>query len=309
DSVLAGLESIDAEELVIVHDAARPLVTAGLAGRVLAAAERVGAAVPALKVPDTLVRSRGERVEEIVSREGVLAVQTPQAFRREVLARAHASAPPDWDAPDDGSMVARLGEPVATVDGEPDNFKITWPDDVQRAEAILTARGSGPGDREDVRIGLGWDVHPLVPGRAFRLLGVELTTELGPVGHSDGDPLSHAVADALLGAAAMGDIGLLFPDDDPGCAGLSGSDLLGTTVDALRQNGYAPLQVDAVIVTDRPRLAPFRDRVRGRLAEILGVPLDAVSVKGKRTEGLGGLAGGAGVACHALARIRRTGRP
>lgn len=153
------------------------------------------------------------------------------------------------------------------------------------------------------RVGIGWDVHPLVDGRPFVLAGVVLDPTRGPAGHSDGDPLAHAVVDALLGAAALGDIGMHFPDDDPRWKGAPGVDLLERTVAILAAMGWAPLQVDAVVICDRPKLAPFREEVRNGLAGALGVPLSAVNVKGKRSEGLGGLAGAAGVECHAVAMI------
>jgi 2-C-methyl-D-erythritol 2,4-cyclodiphosphate synthase len=155
-------------------------------------------------------------------------------------------------------------------------------------------------------VGIGWDVHPLVAGRAFRLAGVEVSAEFGPAGHSDGDPLAHAVADALLGAAALGDIGQLFPDTDPRYAAFPGTDLLRHTALHLAAHGYRPAQVDAVLVVDAPRIAPHRDAIRRALAAALELPEDAVSVKGKRTEGLGGLAGGKGVACHAVATVTRS---
>lgn len=158
---------------------------------------------------------------------------------------------------------------------------------------------------EHPRVGIGWDVHPLVDGRPFVLVGVVLDAARGPSGHSDGDPLAHAIIDALLGAAGMGDIGLLFPDDDPRWKGAGGVDLLLRTTRALADAGWRPLQVDAVVVCDRPKLAPFRDSVRAALARALGLPESAVNVKGKRTEGLGGLANAAGVACHAVAMVER----
>lgn len=156
----------------------------------------------------------------------------------------------------------------------------------------------------DPRVGIGWDVHPLVEGRPCVLAGVTLTEDFGPSGHSDGDVLAHALIDALLGAAALGDVGTLFPDTDPRWKGVSGSELLARTRAALASSGWRPLQVDAVVICDIPRIAPRRDEIRAGVARALELPLDAVSVKGKRTEGLGGLAGGAGIACRAVATLR-----
>jgi 2-C-methyl-D-erythritol 4-phosphate cytidylyltransferase/2-C-methyl-D-erythritol 2,4-cyclodiphosphate synthase len=300
DSVLNGVLAAEGFDHVLVHDAARALATTDLARRVLEAARHVDAAVPALPVPDTLVHDDAGYAGPPVDRAGVRAVQTPQGFARELLLEAHRAADPAWDAPDDGTMVRALGHAVALVDGEPDNFKLTWPGDVARAEARMEG-----GAVAETRSGIGWDVHPFAPGRPTVLAGVVLDAARGPSGHSDGDPLAHAVCDALLGAAALGDIGTLFPDTDPRWTGAPGLDLLERTAEALRAAGYAPHQVDAVLVTDAPKIGPRRDEIRARLAAALGLPLDRVFLKGKRTEGLGGLAGGKGIACHALAVVRR----
>ncbi len=153
------------------------------------------------------------------------------------------------------------------------------------------------------RVGLGWDVHRLARGRPLVLVGVRLDADLGPVAHSDGDVLAHAVIDALLGAAGLDDIGTLFPDDDPRWRGAAGIDLLVRAVSRLAEAGWRPLQVDAVVIADRPKLAPHRAAIRGALALALGLSVDAVNVKGKRTEGLGGLADGAGIGCREIAQI------
>ncbi len=303
DSVAAGLAAVRGAEHVLVHDTARPLLSAALVGRVLAAARAQGAAVPAVAIADALVRGAGGRVADEVPRQALFAVQTPQGFRTELLREAHRQAPPDWDAADDGVLVRALGHPVALVEGEAENVKVTWAGDLARAEAMLAARGERTAMPS--RVGIGWDVHPLVAGRVFWLAGIEVGAEFGPAGHSDGDPLAHAVADALLGAAALGDIGQLFPDTDPRWAGLPGLELLRRTRQHLAGHGFLPVQVDAVLVVDSPKIAPHSEAIRSALADALGLPSEAVSVKGKRTEGLGGLAGGKGVACHAVATVIR----
>ncbi len=306
DSVWAGLDALGGVPVVLVHDAARPLVTAELAKRVLEAARTSGAAVPGIAVADALVRAVEGVTGEEIPRDGLFGIQTPQGFETTLLLEAHTAAPADWDAVDDGAMARAVGRTVRLVEGDPSNLKITWPLDITRAEAILVARGQRAAQEEPVnRVGFGWDVHPLAPGRAFRLLGVEVGREAGPVGHSDGDPLAHAVADALLGAAALGDIGELFPDDDPACAGIPGDELVRRTVAHLAEHGFRPRQVDAVLVLDRPRVVPFRAAVRAALAAALGIPIESVFFKGKRTEGLGALAGGRGVECHAVATVAR----
>lgn len=306
DSVRVALDTLTDASHLLVHDAARALVTTELAARVLAAAQQSGAAIPVMPVGDALVRAtHGGAVEE-VPRADLRAIQTPQGFEVDLLRRAHAAAAADWDALDDGAMVRRLGVVVTHLPGDGENFKITWPHDLARARDLLVRRGAVELTMEADRVGFGWDVHPLVPGRPFRLVGVELTAEYGPQGHSDGDPLAHSVADALLGAAALGDIGQLFPDTDPRYAGIGGERLLAETVALLATHGFAPAQIDAVLITDQPKIAPFKDAIRAQLAEITRLPLDLIALKGKRTEGLGALSGGRGVECHAIARVRRT---
>ncbi len=302
DSVRAGLAACPRARHVLVHDAARPLAGPELFRRVLEAAARFGAAVPVVPVADALVREAEGHVAAEVSREDLRAVQTPQGFDRELLVRAHDEADPAWDAPDDGALVRRLGAPVAVVPGERGNVKVTWPEDL-----VLAGRMLGGGEGMDTRIGFGWDVHRMVEGPPLVLAGVTVDPDVGPLGHSDGDPLSHAVVDALLGAAALGDIGTHFPDDDQAFAGAPGPELLVRTRRLLAEAGWAPFQVDAVLVLDRPKLAPFRERIRGALARVLRLPADRVSLKAKRTEGLGSLAGGRGIACHAVAQVRRPG--
>ncbi len=305
DSVLSGLNAAGDVEYVLVHDAARALVDGDLIRRVLDGARRHGAAIPVVPVSDTLLRHTVDRPAEEVPRSELRAVQTPQGFRASLLRRAHEAAPPDWDALDDGAMVRRLGESVTHVEGDPSNLKITWPGDLARAERWLDR---DKGTAVDERIGIGWDVHPLVPGRKFLLAGVCVSSDFGPQGHSDGDPLAHAIADALLGAACLGDVGTMFPDTDPGCAGISGLSVLHGVVAALQQQQLVPHQVDAVLITDVPKIAPHRDAIRAAVAEVLNLPLDRVSLKGKRTEGLGALAGGQGVECQAIARLSRRPR-
>lgn len=320
DSVRAGLAAAGAVSHVLVHDAARALVTTGLAALVLDAAQRAGAAIPAVRVPDTLVRDAGGFLGDEVPRAGVHAVQTPQGFRLDLLVAAHDAADPAWDAPDDGTLARAHGVDVALVPGDPDNVKITWESDLPRALAILGRRPAAttpadaepcpapdpaprPAEEATMRIGIGWDVHPFVPHRRTVLAGVVAEEAFGPAGHSDGDPLCHALCDALLGAAALGDIGTLFPDTDPRWKGAPGLELLQRTVEHLRENGFAPAQVDAVVICDAPKIGPHRDEIRANLAAVLELAPGDVSVKGKRTEGLGGLAGGKGIACHAVARL------
>ncbi len=301
DSVRRGLARCSGAAHVLVHDAARPLAGAELFRRVLEGAARHGAAVPLVPVADALVREEDGLAVADVARGSLRAVQTPQGFRLDLLVRAHDAVDPAWDAPDDGSIVRRYGVPVTGVPGERTNLKVTWPEDVLVAGRLL-----GGGESMETRVGFGWDVHRMVEGRPLVLAGVTVDPDVGPLGHSDGDPLSHAIVDALLGAAALGDIGTHFPDDDRAFAGAPGPELLVRTRRILADAGWTPWQVDAVLVLDRPRLVPFRERIREALARVLRLPPGRVSLKAKRTEGLGSLAGGRGIACHAVAQVRRT---
>jgi 2-C-methyl-D-erythritol 4-phosphate cytidylyltransferase/2-C-methyl-D-erythritol 2,4-cyclodiphosphate synthase len=308
DSVAAGLDAVAGVPLVAVHDAARPFASAELFERVLAEAEVSGAAMPAVPVTDTVIREdeRGHLAEP-VARKPLRAVQTPQAFRAELLREAHEGAPPELDATDDAGLVHHLGRPVSVVPGDGGNVKITWPEDLALAEARISTGAAGAPRTAERRVGLGWDVHPLVEGRPFVLAGITVSEEFGPEGHSDGDPLAHALADAMLGAAGLGDIGTAFPDTDERWRGVSGSEILTRTRALVAGAGWRIAQLDAVLVTDRPKIAPQREAIRERLAQLLELPPECVSVKGKRTEGLGGLAGGRGVSCQAIVALEGSG--
>jgi len=189
------------------------------------------------------------------------------------------------------------------VPGDADNLKITFPSDLARAEEILARRRGGAA--RGFRVGTGFDVHRLQAGRRCVLGGVEIASEVGPVGHSDGDALLHAVTDAVLGACALGDIGQHFPDTDRANRGRDSAELLREALALARAKGFRPVQVDAVVRLERPKLAPERARLLERLAALLGLPLDAVSIKAKTAEGLGDVGEGRAIACEALVQMER----
>jgi 2-C-methyl-D-erythritol 4-phosphate cytidylyltransferase/2-C-methyl-D-erythritol 2,4-cyclodiphosphate synthase len=286
--------------LVCVHDAARPLVSTGAVERVLAAAARDGAALLALPVRDTLQHtSDGARAERAVERGALWAAQTPQAFERSrFLDCLERAAREGLDATDDAALWERYVGPATLVPGERSNLKITDPEDLELARAILAARGTEAAT--GMRIGTGFDVHRLVPGRPCRLGGIELPHPTGPQGHSDGDAVLHALADALLGAAGLDDLGTLFPDSAGEHAGASSRAMLADVVRRVRARGFRVANADLVIATEGPRIAPHRPAMRAAIAELLGVEVERVNVKGKSLEGLGALAGGAGVAVQAV---------
>jgi 2-C-methyl-D-erythritol 4-phosphate cytidylyltransferase/2-C-methyl-D-erythritol 2,4-cyclodiphosphate synthase len=284
-----------ASEVVLVHDAARPFVTRELISATIASAERHGAAIAALPVRDTVKRvvaeGGGRRIVETLPREHIFLAQTPQAFRRDVLEQALAAAE-GADVTDEAMLVERTGIPVHIVEGDAANVKITTPDDLTNARSAAT-----------IRIGTGYDLHRLVPGRDLILAGVRIPFELGLQGLSDADIVCHAVTDAILGAAALGDIGQLFPDTDAQWKDADSVQLLRAAVDVVRAARFRVANVDVTIVAERPKLRPYIDDMRATLAGALGIDVSAVSVKGKTNERVDATGRGEAMACHAVALL------
>jgi 2-C-methyl-D-erythritol 4-phosphate cytidylyltransferase/2-C-methyl-D-erythritol 2,4-cyclodiphosphate synthase len=299
DSVSNGLRALPSADLVLVHDAARPFASSALARAVLLAAARDGAALAALPATDTVKRAEtGDRprVAETLDRSAIWLAQTPQAFRAEVLRRAfEAAGGSAAAATDESQLVERLGLPVALVPGEPGNSKITGPEDVERARARCEA---------PVAMGLGYDVHPFAAGRRLVLGGVEFEGD-GLAGHSDADICAHAIGDAVLGAAGLGDLGHHFPDTDPRWKGVSSLLLLRQIVGLAAGRGWRVGNCDVTLAARRPRIAPRVEEMRARLAEALGVSHLQVNVKATTGEGLGFVGRGEGIAAHAVALLVR----
>ncbi|MBM3308207.1 MAG: 2-C-methyl-D-erythritol 2,4-cyclodiphosphate synthase [Candidatus Eisenbacteria bacterium] len=304
DSVARGLAALRGDmEVVLVHDAARPFASAELARRVVEAVvvggER-GAVVPVVSVPDTVKRVDAGAVVATLDRSVLGLVQTPQGFTRATLADALAALG-DAVVTDDAQAVELAGGRVAVVEGEPGNVKVTTGADLETARLRL---GAAVGLDASVRVGIGYDLHRLVPGRRLVLCGVEVPFEKGLEGHSDADVATHAVMDALLGAVAAGDIGQHFPPGDPAYRGISSLVLLERVVEIVRTRGFAVRFVDVVIVAEKPRLAPFIPQMRQKLARVLGVPLGAVSVKATTTEGMGPEGTGEAMSARAVGGVR-----
>ena len=291
--------------LVAVHDAARPFVSAAVIEAVLDAAKQCGAAAPAVPVKDTIkqaVRGDGKtvpagcRVENTPDRSTLYAVQTPQCFDR----AQYLAALEELDAEkarlvtDDCSLFELTGRPVKLTQGDYANRKITTREDLPRP---------APKEETKMRIGHGYDVHRLVEGRRLILGGVEIPFEKGLLGHSDADVLTHAVMDAVLGAAALGDIGRHFPDNDPAYAGADSLKLAQHVARILSEHGYGIGNIDATVLCQRPKLAPHIPAMRANLAAAFGLPVDAVSVKATTEERLGFTGEGLGIAAHAVALI------
>jgi 2-C-methyl-D-erythritol 4-phosphate cytidylyltransferase/2-C-methyl-D-erythritol 2,4-cyclodiphosphate synthase len=280
-SVQAGLAALTCEpgQPVLVHDAARPFVTRLHVDRLLAALETADGAVPALPVPDTLKRGEG-LVAETVSREGLWRAQTPQAFRLGRLTAAYDAWPAGEEPTDDAGVVERAGGRVALVPGDPMLMKLTWPEDFLMAEQLA-------GARRIVRTGFGLDAHRFGPGTSVVLGGVRIAHDRGLIGHSDADAGLHALTDALLGAIAEGDIGQHFPPSDPEWKDASSDRFLVHAVKLAQAKGGQVLNADLTLVCERPKIGPHRDAIRARIAELLGLPVERVSVKATTTEGMG----------------------
>lgn len=304
-SVLAGLGELPSgAELVAIHDGARPLVSQEVLETVIFRAAECGAAAPAVPVKDTIKQAKGGdgktvpegcRVENTPDRSTLYAVQTPQCFDR----AAYLAALDELDeasarlVTDDCSLFELTGRPVELVRGDYANIKITTREDLPRA---------GNGGKK-MRIGHGYDVHRLVEGRKLILGGVEVPYEKGLLGHSDADVLAHAVMDAVLGAAALGDIGQHFPDTAEEYAGADSLMLARRVAEIVTGHGWRIENIDATILCQRPKLAPHIPAMRAKLAEAFGMPVDAVSVKATTEEHLGFTGEGLGIAAHAVALI------
>ena len=299
DSVRLGLESLAAlaPEHVLIHDAARPFVEPDLVDRVLAALADFPAAIPALPVADTVKRGDGDRVTATVDRAGLWRAQTPQGFRFAEILAAHRAASGD-NLPDDAAVAERAGLAVKLVAGSEENFKITTESDLARAERLEAAR------LLDIRTGQGFDVHPFGPGDHVMLCGVRVPHGQALVGHSDADVGLHALTDAILGALGAGDIGVHFPPSDPRWRGAPSDRFLAHATSLVAAAGGRIAHVDVTIVCEAPRVSPHRDAMVRRIAEILALDRNRVSVKATTTEKLGFTGRGEGIAATALATLR-----
>jgi 2-C-methyl-D-erythritol 4-phosphate cytidylyltransferase/2-C-methyl-D-erythritol 2,4-cyclodiphosphate synthase len=313
-SVAAGIRALDAasrrmegaapREVVLIHDGARPLVSTALVSAIAQAAAEHGAALPILPIVDTVKRVdgylEGGEVGATVDRAGLAAAQTPQGVRRELLARAYAIFPPEA-APsftDEASLLEACAIPVASVLGEPRNLKVTRPADLALVREIVAA-GETP------RVGIGSDSHPFGPGEPLRLGGIEIAGAPRLYGHSDGDVALHAIADALLGAAALGDLGRVFPADRRTPRGIASGELLSEVVARLAAAAWRPASVDVTIVGARPRLGARLGEMTQAIAALLGLDPSHVSVKASS----GNLSGdeGAGRSMSARAAVTIVG--
>jgi len=327
-SVQAGLAALPAEiGMVLVHDGARPLVREELIRACLEAALRDGAAIAAVEVADTLkLATTNRRIARTLPREGLWRAQTPQAVRRDWLEQAFQQATQDnFQGTDEASLLEHAGLPVTLVPSGEDNLKITRPEDLRLAEALLAGAllpqtekkplppaPVPPAAEGGLRIGHGYDAHRLVTGRPLVLGGITVPHHLGLDGHSDADVLLHALMDALLGAIGLGDIGRHFPDSDPALRGVDSMLLLGRVMERLRTAGARLLNADLTIVCQAPRLAPHIPAMRDRIALACGVSPGQSNIKATTTEKLGFCGRGEGIAAHAVVLLSldaSAGRP
>ena len=302
-SVLAGLAALEprAPRLVLIHDAARPFASSALIARAIEAGHTTGAAIPALRIADTVKSvDPGGRIVGTADRETLRIVQTPQAFAFAPLLDAHRKAERSGraDFTDDAALMEWAGHAVSTFEGETGNFKLTTPEDFRRAEAMMLTSLS------DIRTGMGFDVHEFGPGDHVTLGGVRIAHDHGLSGHSDADVVLHAVVDAILGALADGDIGAHFPPSDPQWKGATSDRFLKFAADRVAKRGGVIAHLDITVVSEAPKIGPHRDAMRARIAEIAGITPDRVGVKATTNEGMGFIGRREGMVAHATATIR-----
>jgi 2-C-methyl-D-erythritol 4-phosphate cytidylyltransferase/2-C-methyl-D-erythritol 2,4-cyclodiphosphate synthase len=315
-------------DVIVIHDAARPFPSADLIARTIAAAAESGAAIAAVQSRDTVKQRqegqegperRGHLVKSTLPRETIYLAQTPQAFQRDVLRRAlEIGARDEVNATDEAALVELAGLPVRLVEGEASNIKITTPEDMVLGDAIA-ARQAAAGSQQSAagsqpsaaprpartgRAGTGYDLHRLVAGRPLILGGVTIPSERGALGHSDADVVCHAVSDALLGAAGLGDIGRHFPDSDSRWKDANSIDLLRRVVRLVADAGFVVGNVDVTVILESPKIRDHVEAMRAAVAAALGIEVARVSIKGKTNEGVDAVGRGEAIAAHAVALIR-----
>ena len=309
DSVANAFDVTSATaDVVLIHDAARPFVTAEMIARAIDAAIEHGAAIVAQPVRDTVKRvhigGSALAVVETLPRESIFLAQTPQAFRRAVLRDAVALGRSGVEATDEAALAERAGHSVHIVVSGPENVKITTPEDLAAARERVSPRETALAVRD--RVGTGYDLHRLAEGRRLIVGGVDVPSDRGALGHSDADVVCHAATDAILGAASLGDIGRHFPDSDPRWKDADSLELLRQSVAIVHQAGFRVVNLDVVVVLERPKIAPFLDAIRTRVASVLQVDVGAVSVKGKTNEGVDAIGRGEAIAAHAVCLLEGT---
>lgn len=309
DTVRVGLQALEDQppDIVCIHDGARPLVTPEIITDSIRLCYLHGASVACVPVTDTVKRfDEKDRVLETLDREQLRAIQTPQTFAYPLILAAHRHAQKQAiQATDDAALVEALRETVYAAPGSKENLKVTEADDLAHAEWLMRRR-LWPSADAPMRAGHGYDLHRLVEGRPLILCGVQIEHDRGLLGHSDADAALHAVADAVLGAAGLEDIGAHFPDSNPDFLGADSARLLAQVVEMVADAGWSVGNADLTIIAEAPRLGPYRKRMVQALADALSVDDSRVSVKATTNEGLGPVGEGAAIACHAVVTLLAT---
>ncbi len=296
-SVQNGVACVPAQaDVVAVHDGARPLVQSADIQTALQTAFEKGAAVLAVPVKDTVKEGENGHVVRTLERSKLWAAQTPQCYRRALLVQALEKFGTQQDATDESQLVEKLGVQVQIVPSSYTNFKITTPEDLLFAEALVN-------ENSYIRTGFGFDLHRLEPGRKFIIGGVEIPHEKGFLGHSDGDLVLHALCDAILGALCAGEIGILFPPTDPTIKGIDSKKIAKRVLQIVREKNAHLVHLDATLITQEPKIKPHYDAVRQSLADIFEMPLEQISFKSKSHEHVGEIGRGEAAMCHALASV------
>lgn len=293
-SVRLGLEALEADgpELVLIHDAARPQLPQSVIARLTEKLAHASGAIPVLPVPDSLAHADGDLMGRPAPREALRRVQTPQAFRFPQILAAHRAWRGETNAGDDAQIAQAAGMDVALVEGDEALRKLTYAADFALTET-------------PVRVGTGYDVHRLADGEELWLCGVRVDHDRGLAGHSDADVAIHAIVDAILGACGAGDIGQHFPPSDPQWRGVPSDRFLAHAAQLAANAGYAIGNIDVTIICETPKIGPYREAMRARLAEILDVDIAAISVKATTTEKLGFTGRSEGIAAHAVSTLYR----
>ncbi|QST00164.1 bifunctional 2-C-methyl-D-erythritol 4-phosphate cytidylyltransferase/2-C-methyl-D-erythritol 2,4-cyclodiphosphate synthase [Pontibacillus sp. ALD_SL1] len=309
DSVYAGLQAINSDSIVLIHDGARPFVTRKSIRELVEEASEHGAALLAVPVTDTIKQYQSGSLKTL-KRDELWAAQTPQAFRYNTILEAHEHAKDDhYLGTDDASLVERLGGNVGVVQGSYDNIKLTTPEDIEKAETIIDKRSAeleAKEEKEMFRVGQGFDVHQLVEGRPCIIGGIEVPYEKGLLGHSDADVLLHTVADACLGAIGEGDIGKHFPDTDPEFKDADSVKLLEHVWSIVKDNGFELGNIDCTIIAQAPKMSPYTTAMQSNIARILDAETSQVNVKATTTEKLGFPGRKEGVAAQATVLLTRS---
>ena len=301
ESAYAGLRALPADaDIVAIHDGARCFITPELIVRCVQSCEIYGSGVAGRRCTDTVKTiDAADYFVHTLNRDEIILVETPQVFRRAEIAEAYEAAFRDgFTGTDDAGLMERIGKPVRLVESREENFKLTIPHDFIRGERQLW-------ESRQMRVGQGYDIHALVPGRRLILGGVEIPHEKGLSGHSDADALTHALIDALLGAAALGDIGEWFPDTDPAYQGADSMLLLEQVREALEDKFWEILNIDATIFAEKPKLSPYKEGIRQNIAEALNLSLEQVNIKAKTAEKFGAVGGGEAIAAAVSCALRK----